>query len=69
MIYIGKRGLTDSKHLFPGKDGFQYCAKTFSREVKFLMTDVLKKTQTNINIFGTHIWRKVAYAVALVGKF
>ena len=69
MTYIAKENRKESTYLFPGKHGKQYCAKSFQREVRFLLTDILKKNTTDTNIFDTHVWHKTAYAVALVGKF
>ena len=69
MLYINKMNINDDTYyLFPGIRGGQFCAKSFDREVKDLLQTVLHKTANTKNIFGTHVWRKTAYAIALVGK-
>ena len=68
LIYIIKRRLGTDNYLFPGCRTESYCHETFIRKMKYIMIHVLKKESNHKNIFGTHIWRKTAYAFALVGK-
>ena len=68
LLYIGKNFRTDSTYLFPGKKTPKYNMVSFDKEVKFLLENVLHKTPTRNSLFGTHVWRKTAYAVALCGK-
>ena len=61
--------MNGSQYLFPGVRGGKFCLKSFDRQCKILLTDVLGKEENSKNIFGTHIWRKTAYSLALVGKY